>query len=558
MEIVSLSLQNSQHGTINRNKLNRGALMIAKCIFFFSLLFFGIQGHARLIPDLSLASFNYIVCLHGGSKTSLQILDRGGKPLALEQHGRTSQIFFGTSSNINNVGSEGFAQVLNDLFQSLLVGEQKIPFSSLQGDCLVIGGIAGLSNPANLEKAKAIFQSKGFRMDRLILAGDVHLALELVDDTGIVLIAGTGSVALGIEDGNECKAGGFGRILGDEGSGYAMGIRALQSALEEELGYGKSTCLSNQIKSFYRVEKIRDLIPSINSGAIQPSEIAQLAPHVFASAQGKDPIAGKIVAEAAQDLSKLMLHVLSRMHASDRIPVVLMGELFQDNPVFIEQIFQSEPLHSFLEQEQKSIALFNLSEKNIASQVAQKYQGENVKNVIQQTVEEINKTIDSSTHIQLLKNCPEVIPTLAEWIYEDWSPYDRALTKEKMVMSFKGRLNDDQLPCVLVALKDSQPVGVISLKIHGDPELADLDNGCLWVGSLHVIPEERGHGVGEALAKSIVTIAKRLGYEEVRFYLSESKGAQWCVEHGAEILEMRPFRGHTIAILRYTLTGKDL
>jgi len=149
-------------------------------------------------------------------------------------------------------------------------------------------------------------------------------------------------------------------------------MNAIKSALEEELGYGRSTCLSKQIKSFYHVEKVRDLLPSINSGKMQPSEIAQLAPHVFASAQAGDPISDKIITEAAQDLSQLLLHVLSRMHASDRIPVVLMGELFHDNPAFIERIFQSEPLYTFFEQERKSIALYNFSAQHVASQVAQK------------------------------------------------------------------------------------------------------------------------------------------------------------------------------------------
>jgi len=347
--------------------------MIGKSIFFISLLIFSTRVHAQLIPDLSLVSFHYIVCLDGGgSKTSLQILDRSGEPLELEQEGVTSQIVFGSPSNINTIGAEGFAQMLDSLFQALTVGEQKIPFSSLQANCLVIGGIAGLASPTNLEKAKMIFQDKGFQMERLILASDVHLALELVDGVGIVLIAGTGSIALGVEEENEIRAGGFGRLLGDEGSGYAIGIRAIKSALEEEFGYGKSTCLSEKIKNFYHVEKVRDLIPSIYAGKIPPSEIARLAPDVFASAEAGDPISRTIIIEAAQDLSNLVLHVLKRMHASDCIPVVLIGGLFQGYPVFAERIFQSEPLYTFLEQERKSIVLCDLSAKNVASHVAQK------------------------------------------------------------------------------------------------------------------------------------------------------------------------------------------
>lgn len=179
---------------------------------------------------------------------------------------------------------------------------------------------------------------------------------------------------------------------------------------------------------------------------------------------------------------------------------------------------------------------------------------EEVKHVIQQTLWEMNQTIDPSIHLELLKNCTEVIPTLADWIYEDWSLYDPSLTREKLIEGFKNRLNDHDLPFTLVAFKNSIPVGLVTLKAHEVPELADLENGNPWGGSLHVVPKERGQGIGEALARSILLIAQRLGYTEVLFYLSEQQGVNWCVDRGAEILETRPFRGHTITVLRFKLT----
>lgn len=187
------------------------------------------------------------------------------------------------------------------------------------------------------------------------------------------------------------------------------------------------------------------------------------------------------------------------------------------------------------------------------SSPSQSYQSKNVKSTIQQTLQEVNQNTPPSIYIELLKYCPEVIPVLADWIYEDWSPYDHALTKENLIESFNHKCTDDQLPFTLVAFRDSQPIGVISLKAHETAELADLENGNPWSGSLHVATQERGLGVGALLAKTLATIAKRLDYEEIRFYLSESKGVNWCTKRGAEILEMRPFRGHMITILRYKL-----
>ncbi len=182
------------------------------------------------------------------------------------------------------------------------------------------------------------------------------------------------------------------------------------------------------------------------------------------------------------------------------------------------------------------------------------YQDDNMKNIIKETLQEINQDLDQSIHLELLKNHPEAIPTLAEWIYEDWHPYDKSLTKERLIEGYKQRFNDNQIPFTILAIKNSKPIGVISLKLHQqDKELADLENGCPWVGSLHVISEERGQGIGESLAKAVTTIAKKLGHKELRFYLSESKGVNWCIKRGAEIIETRPFRGHTITILRFDL-----
>jgi GNAT superfamily N-acetyltransferase len=178
-----------------------------------------------------------------------------------------------------------------------------------------------------------------------------------------------------------------------------------------------------------------------------------------------------------------------------------------------------------------------------------------VKNVLQQTLQEMNQSIHPSLHLELLKYCQGVIPTFVDWIFTDWSPYDRSLTKEKLIEGYTRRCNDDQLPFTIVAFKNSHPIGVITLKANETIELADLENGSPWGGSLHVLAEERNRGVGETLATAIVTIAKRLGYREIFFYLSESQGVNWCTKRGAEILETRPFRNHVITILRFKLDG---
>lgn len=170
--------------------------------------------------------------------------------------------------------------------------------------------------------------------------------------------------------------------------------------------------------------------------------------------------------------------------------------------------------------------------------------------LVRQVLQEVNET--QPVQIELLKSCPEVIPVLADWAYEDWSRFDASLTKERLIQNYSRRLSEE-IPLTLVALKEGMPVGLVTLKAHEALEFADLENGNPWIGSLHIRSDERGQGIGELLAKSIALIAKRMGYQEIRFYLSEKQGVDWCIQRGAEIFDTRPFRGHTVDVLRFDL-----
>lgn len=158
-----------------------------------------------------------------------------------------------------------------------------------------------------------------------------------------------------------------------------------------------------------------------------------------------------------------------------------------------------------------------------------------------------------SMQLDLLKNCPQVIPNLVQWIYEEWHPYDASLTKEKLIRSFQARLNADSIPITFVVLKDALPIGIISLKKETAPEFADFPENSIWMGSLQVIPEERSQGIGQELLKFSQIIAKQLGYEKLYFYTSNPANVKWYLKRGAQVIEERPFRHHTITIMAIPL-----
>jgi len=175
--------------------------------------------------------------------------------------------------------------------------------------------------------------------------------------------------------------------------------------------------------------------------------------------------------------------------------------------------------------------------------------------MIKQAIQRENEDFffSHSLRLDLLKNCPQAIPTLAQWIYEEWHPYDASLTKEKVVHSFKTRLNADIIPITFVVLSGDLPIGVISLKKETAPEFADFPENALWMSSLQVAPEARNQGIGQELLKFSQTIARQFGQENLYFYTSNPENVKWYLKRGAQVIEKRPFRNHTIIIMSFPL-----
>lgn len=248
-----------------------------------------------------------------------------------------------------------------------------------------------------------------------------------------------------------------------------------------------------------------------------------------------------------------------------RLDVVTKHEHFPSRAVFHAFLKQWFPYLRPIPADQKDAFLTDLldhylellpAEQGKVSFIVDRLEVEAVKSraIIRETLQTANQNIFSqkSIHLELLKNCQQTIPTLAEWFYEEWLPYDPSLTKEKLIEGLGKRLNDDQLPFVIVALKDGLPIGMISLKDTGAPEFPT--DGSPWIGSFYVLPSERNKGLGYELGKVVLTLAKRLGYEQVNFFTSHFQQVEKYLKKGATIVETRPFRGHTITIMKMPLT----
>lgn len=195
----------------------------------------------------------------------------------------------------------------------------------LRGDLLVVGA-AGVGRAAEREELRAALRTHELA-DRLVITTDVELALAAAFGTGpgLLLVAGTGSIALHRDAGGAVRrAGGHGWQMGDEGSGYWVGRQALQALSRAHDGRGPATTLGERFAPALRLASHDDLVRW--SVAAAPGEVAALAALVQDAASAGDPVAGQILDDAAGELAGL-IRALTTSNAG--VEVALVGGLLR-------------------------------------------------------------------------------------------------------------------------------------------------------------------------------------------------------------------------------------
>lgn len=160
----------------------------------------------------------------------------------------------------------------------------------------------------------------------------VHDALPVLaagspEGWGVALISGTGSLAFGqSRDGRSARAGGWGFLLGDEGSGYAIARTGLRAAAKSADGRGPATQVLGALLERLKLREPHELVPAVYKIAADPAAIASLADVVTQTAGEGDTIAQSILDEAAGDLAALVAAVARKLDLSSApFPLVLAG-----------------------------------------------------------------------------------------------------------------------------------------------------------------------------------------------------------------------------------------
>ena len=201
------------------------------------------------------------------------------------------------------------------------------------GDVLVVGA-AGAGREPERDELRTALRTENV-VGHVVVTTDIEIALAAAFERGpgIVVSAGTGSVAVGRDrTGKQHRIGGYGWQMGDEGSGYAIGRASLGAVSRAHDGRSPPTGLSARLLQVTRSGDF-DALVRWAAGA-SPAEVAGLAPHVLAVAAEGDPLAQGIADYAARELSQLAICLLPRMDLSPPVPVAVTGGLLvADQPL---------------------------------------------------------------------------------------------------------------------------------------------------------------------------------------------------------------------------------
>lgn len=159
---------------------------------------------------------------------------------------------------------------------------------------------------------------------------EIALAGATAGEPGVIIIAGTGSMAFGSNaSGKFARAGGWGYVFGDEGGAFDVVRQAVRAVLRAEEGWGPQTLLSEMLLQATGAATANDMLHRFYTPDFTRQQIAALAPLVEDAGQRGDAIARSVLNGAARDLTQYVqgvLHNLFQPH--DRPPVCYVGGLF--------------------------------------------------------------------------------------------------------------------------------------------------------------------------------------------------------------------------------------
>ena len=254
----------------------------------------------------------------GGSKTIALLADEEGRIVG---EGRAG------AANLQTEGELEVEKILHTVIERATDGRPLSPAAV----CL---GMAGVDRQDDALIIRDVMRRLGFRTNALIV-NDALIALVAGagSSPGVVVISGTGAIAYGVSHhGVAARAGGWGPTLGDEGSGYWIGRRALAAVMRDVDGRGPQTDLTRLVLRHLSLERPEELVAEVYHQPQARRTIASLGTVVDGAREDGDPVAIDIMANAADELALAAASVISRLDMrGEQFPILLAGGMLRES-----------------------------------------------------------------------------------------------------------------------------------------------------------------------------------------------------------------------------------
>jgi N-acetylmuramic acid 6-phosphate etherase len=246
----------------------------------------------------------------GGTKTVALLGDLDGHVLARSISG---------PSNANAIGFHAACSALESAIRMARTGYP----GHVAAMCL---GLAGAGRKDDIERFQNWAVDKlPNTMVKVVSDAEILLMAGAPSGPALALVCGTGSVVYGrTVTGEILRAGGWGYLFGDEGSGYVIGIAALRAIMQAYDGRGSETLLSELVLERYGLHTPPELVSTIYRAESLVSVAASLAEIVDQAAERNDSVAIAILEEAALELARTIAAVYPKLSTS-AVPLVMTG-----------------------------------------------------------------------------------------------------------------------------------------------------------------------------------------------------------------------------------------
>jgi len=255
----------------------------------------------------------------GGTKTVCQLADDRGRVIAEARGG---------GANLRAAGQFEVERVFRRLVDDVLAHRGV----SLQAICV---GIAGADRDDDAETVREIVRRIGLDVPTVVVNDAlVALVAGVGADPGVVIVAGTGSIAYGRSPaGRAARAGGWGYLLGDEGGGFWIGRAALSAVVRQFDQRGPATLLTDLVLAQMGLTTPAEVIQAVYDRGLPRHVIAGIADVVEHATKAGDAVAAEILARAATELVSAAASVVTRLEMRGEVfQTILAGGIFRGIP----------------------------------------------------------------------------------------------------------------------------------------------------------------------------------------------------------------------------------